>query len=335
MAVQRAAARTRSVNAGRVSAKLLAWALVALAALAILAAAGIAATWAPDLPRGALQARWAPPPSAFIEVGGQQVHYRDEGPRDDPAPIVLLHGTSSSLHTWEGWAAALRGTRRVVRFDLPGFGLTGPNASGDYSDAMYVRFALQMLDALKLTRVVLGGNSLGGGIAWETAVAAPGRVAQLILVDAAGYAFVPRSVPLGFQLARLPLLNPLTSRLLPRSAVQASVRNVYGHPERVTEELVDRYTAMTLREGNRRALTQRMAQIDRGENAALVATVRVPTLILWGGQDRLIPPENATRFAQDIAGSKLVIFDDLGHVPHEEDPQRTLAVVQRFLAAQR
>jgi pimeloyl-ACP methyl ester carboxylesterase len=310
----------------------LAW---ALAVLLVVAAVGVAITWAPDLPLSALRARWAPPPSAFIEVGGQQVHYRDEGPRDDPAPIVLLHGTSSSLHTWEGWSAALRDTRRVVSFDMPGFGLTGPNASDDYSDAMYVRFVLAVLDALKLQRVVLGGNSLGGAIAWETAVAAPDRVLQLILVDAAGYAFVPKVVPLGFRIAMSPALSALTGRLLPRSAVENSLRSVYGHPERITPELVDRYAAMTRREGNRRALGQRMAQIDRGENAAGIATLRVPTLILWGGQDRLIPPENAARFERDIKGSTLVIFNDLGHVPQEEDAQRTVAAVQRFLAARR
>ena len=110
---------------------------------------------------------------------------------------------------------------------------------------------------------------------------------------------------------------------------------MYGHPERVTAELVDRYTAMTLRAGNRRALVQRMVQLDRGANAARIATLRVPTLILWGGQDRLIPPENAARFAHDIAGSTLVLFDDLGHVPQEEDPQRTVVAVQRFLANRR
>jgi len=312
--------------------KALAW---ALAALLVAAAVGVALSWAPDLPLSALRARWAPPPSAFIEVGGLKVHYRDEGPRDDLLPIVLLHGTSASLHTWEGWSAVLRNTRRVVSFDMPGFGLTGPNASGDYSDAMYVRFVLAMLDALKLQRVVLGGNSLGGAIAWETAVAAPDRVLQLILVDAAGYAFVPKVVPLGFRIAMSPALSALTDRVLPRSAVEDSVRSVYGHPERITPELVDRYAAITRREGNRRALGQRMAQIDRGENAASVATLKLPTLILWGGQDRLIPPENAARFGRDIKGSTVVMFDDLGHVPQEEDPQRTVAAVQRFLAAQR
>ena len=304
-----------------------------LLALALLAGAGIALTWRSDLPVSTLAQRWAPAPSAFIEVGGLNVHYRDEGPRDDPAPIVLLHGTSSSLHTWDGWAETLRAKRRVVRFDLPGFGLTGPNATGDYSDAAYVGFVLQMLDALKLARVVLGGNSLGGAIAWQTAVAAPERVVQLILVDAGGYAFEATSVPIGFRIARMPWLRGLMRHVLPRSVVESSVRNVYGDPNRVTPDLVDRYVAMTLRTGNRDALAQRMAQMSWGQNLGGLRTLTQRTLILWGGRDRLIPPAHAQQFARDIPGSTLVVFNELGHVPHEEDPQRTVLAVQRFLGA--
>lgn len=304
---------------------------VSLLALALLAGAGIALTWSPDLPVSTLAPRWAAPPSAFIEVGGLNVHYRDEGPRNDPAPIVLLHGTSSSLHTWDGWADALRGTRRVVRFDLPGFGLTGPNASADYSDAAYVIFVLRMLDALKLPRVVLGGNSLGGAIAWQTAVAAPERVAQLILVDAGGYAFEATSVPIGFRVARVPGLRSVMRYVLPRSVVESSVRNVFGDPARVTPELVDRYVAMTLRAGNREALAQRMAQLNGGQNVGGLRTLTQRTLVMWGGRDRLIPPAHAQQFVRDISGSTLVMFDDLGHVPQEEDPQRTVLAVQRFL----
>ena len=307
-------------------------ALVAVTlAAAALATAAVALSWAPDVPVESLTARWAPPPSTFVEVEGLRVHLRDEGPRDDPLPIVLLHGTSASLHTWDGWAAALRGQRRVIRFDLPGFGLTGPNTTGDYREASYARFVLAVLDALSVRRCVLGGNSLGGEIAWRTALAAPERVASLILVDAAGYAFVPRSIPIGFRLARTPVLNRLVENTLPRALVAASVRNVYGDPARVNDELIDLYQAMTLRAGNRRALVQRLAQLDGGASQALIATIRQPTLILWGGRDRLIPPENALRFARDIAGSRLEVFDALGHVPHEEDPMRTVEAVQRFV----
>ncbi|MCU0805294.1 MAG: alpha/beta fold hydrolase, partial [Burkholderiales bacterium] len=162
-----------------------------VAALVLVVSAFVAINWAPDRPVSALKQRWAPPPSTFVEVAGMQVHLRDEGPRDDATPVVLLHGTSASLHTWQGWADALKDERRVIRFDLPGFGLTGPTPDGVYTMDAYVRFVLAMLDRLGVQRAVLAGNSFGGSVAWATALAAPDRVAKLVLVDSAGYPMNP------------------------------------------------------------------------------------------------------------------------------------------------
>ena len=301
-----------------------------LAVLGVAAAALLTWAWAPDLPTQELEQRWAQPPSTFIEMQGQRVHLRDEGPRDDPVPIVLIHGTSASLHTWDGWTEALRSQRRVIRFDLPGFGLTGPNASGDYSMATYVRFVGALLDQLGVQRAVLGGNSLGGEVAWATAHALPQRVDKLILVDAAGYAFESESMPLAFRVAATPGLSALMGQLLPPGMVEKSVRSVYGDPTRVTPELVQRYRDLALRAGNRHALTVRMAQRNTGREQD-IRDLKLPTLILWGGRDRLIPPANGDRFAADIQGSELVVFPALGHVPQEEDPAATVAVVQKFL----
>ena len=128
--------------------------------------AGLLVSWAPDKPVEALREQWARPPSRFVPVQGMSVHLRDEGPADDPSPLVLLHGTSDSLHTWDGWAAVLSRQRRVIRFDLPGFGLTGPDPQNDYSITRYVRFVTAVLDHLGVQRCVLAGNSLGGQIAW-------------------------------------------------------------------------------------------------------------------------------------------------------------------------
>ena len=304
-------------------------------ALLLVTALALALSRAPDRPVETLVARWALPPSDFIEVRGQVVHLRDEGPRDDPLPLVLIHGTSASLHTWEGWVAALKGQRRIISFDLPGFGLTGPftgqYSPGDYRGDTYARFVLDLLDALQVPRAVVGGNSLGGEVAWRLAVMAPERVAALVLVDAAGPVFTPESVPLGFAVARLPVVNRIAEWVLPRSVVAQSLTSVYGDPARVTPELVDRHFELTLREGNRRALGQRMQQWVMGEGAEQIARVKQPTLILWGGRDRLIPPAVGQWLQQQIAGSRLVVFDDLGHVPHEEDPARTVAAVRAFL----
>lgn len=296
----------------------------------VFALAGIFATWAPDQTVAQLSARWAAPPSQFLEIGGLRVHFRDEGPRDDPEPIVLLHGTADSLHTWDGWVQGLRSQRRVIRFDLPAFGLTGPSPDGDYSIAAYTRWVAQVLDALGVQHCVLVGNSLGGQIAWETAVAQPQRISKLVLVDAAGYSLAPQSVPIGFTLARIPGMTWLMEHVLPRGVIQSSVRNVYGNPAKVTPELVDRYYELTLRAGNRAALVQRLAQMKPSNTQAL-KTLHLPTLVLWGAQDKLIPLDNAHQFERDIAGSKLVVFDDLGHVPQQEDPQRTLNALRAFL----
>ncbi len=260
------------------------------------------------------------------------VHLRDEGPPGDPVPIVLLHGTSSSLHTWEGWVRELKAKRRVITFDMPGFGLTGPSPDNVYTLESYSRFVMAVMDKLGVQRCVLGGNSFGGHVSWVTALTYPGRVEKLILVDSSGYDHRSASVPIGFRIAKIPVLNRLVANILPRSLIESSIQNVYGDPGKVTQELVDRYFDITVREGNRRALVQRFKQAPSGGALALrVPELKLPTLIIWGGLDRLIVPEEGDRFHQEIAGSRLVIFDDLGHVPQEEDPVRTAAAVKRFL----
>ncbi|MEJ8854689.1 alpha/beta hydrolase [Variovorax robiniae] len=299
--------------------------LLALPALAL------ASPWAPDRPVDELKPRWAQPPSQFVEIEGMQVHLRDEGRRDDPMPIVLVHGTSASLHTWDGWADALKARHRVVRMDLPGFGLTGPAPDGDYTMPRYARFVVAVMDKLGIRQAVVGGNSLGGGVAWKTAVDYPQRVGKLVLVDAAGYPFRSESVPLGFRLARLPFMAPLMHNLLPRGMIESSVRNVYGDPAKVTPELIDRYYEITLRQGNRQALVERFKVVQTEDFSAQIPQVKQPALILWGALDRLIPPAQARLFERDIAGSRVQVFDGLGHVPHEEDPARTVAAVQAFL----
>ena len=303
--------------------------------LLMLTALAVALTYEPDRSADSLVARWAPPPSDFMDVKGQLVHYRDEGPRNDPTPLVLIHGTAASLHTWQGWTAELRGRKRVLTFDLPGFGLTGPFTGtyprDDYRADTLARFTLDFLDALHVQRFAIGGNSLGGEVAWRVAAQAPARVDRLILVDATGYAFVPERIPVGFQVARIPVLNRIDESLTPRPLIAESVKAVYGDPSRVTGALVDRYFEMLLREGNRHALNVRMREIDTDLAPARIATLKLPTLILWGAQDHLVPPANATHFQRDIAGSQLVVFPGLGHVPHEEDPNTTLVPVRAFL----
>ncbi len=300
-------------------------------AIVLLLVAGIAAVWAPDRSAEDLGTRWATPPSEFVLVDGMKVHLRDEGPRDDPNPIVLLHGTSSSLHTWDGWAQALQAKHRVIRVDLPGFGLTGPTPDGNYQMPVYSHFVASLMDTLQVQHAVLAGNSLGGYVAWKTAVDYPDRVSKLILVDAAGYATTATSVPIGFKLAQIPMLSGLMANILPRKVIESSLRNVYGDPSKITTELIDRYYELALRTGNRKSLAARFSQNKAGEFEAQILQIKQPTLVIWGGLDRLIPPENAEKFRRDIANSQVVMFDNLGHVGHEEDPAATVAAAKAFL----
>jgi len=308
--------------------RFLAWVGLAL----LLVGVGLtAAFWAPDRPVSELTARWAPPPSQFIALEGMQVHIRDEGPRTDPSPILLLHGTSSSLHTWEPWVVALRLRHRVISVDLPGYGLTGPFPDGDYRLAHYTRFIGELLDARGVPNAVLVGNSFGGQVAIEMALQQPSRVDRLILVDALAYPGDPNSVPIGFCIARTPGLNVLMRYVLPRSVVEDSLRNVMGDPSKVTPALVDRYFDMSVRAGNRASLPARFHYLPTEASAARIPQIKIPTLILWGGRDRLIPPNNGVRLHRDIAGSQLVMFPKLGHVPQEEDPAITVAAAIEFL----
>jgi len=303
-----------------------------LVCLALLIGGFVLLTWAPDRPVSELTARWAKQPSVFVQIAGMNVHLRDEGLRSDPVPIMLLHGTSSSLHTWEGWVREFKTQKRVITVDMPGFGLTGPSPDNVYSIESYARFIISVMYSLGVQRCSLGGNSFGGNVSWVTALMYPERVEKLILVDSGGYDRRTTSMPIGFRIAQIPVFNRVMTHVLPRSMIQSSIQNVYGDPGRVTPELVDRYFDITVREGNRRALVERFKQAPSGGPLARrISELKIPTLILWGGRDRLILPEIAERFHHDIEGSRLVMFNDLGHVPQEEDPAGTAAAVKQFL----
>ncbi|MDO5770409.1 MAG: alpha/beta hydrolase [Psychrobacter sp.] len=322
---------------------------VAILLFSLIIAALLSFNWQPDRSVDELT-QWQLPDSEFIDIGGTQTHvvqsslcrYRmgktatkDLTRSDKPLPkvVVLLHGTSSSLQTWDGWSEQLADQYCVIRLDLPGFGLTGPfyDASILYSSDRYTDFVKQVLDKLYVDKATLVGNSLGGKIAWSMAVKYPDSVDKLILIDAVGYPATPKHIPIGFRLAKYPLLDSITTHVLPRSIIKKSLESVYADDSKVTQALVNRYFDLTLRAGNRQALTRRMREFDSDNDAGRIQTISAPTLILWGKQDELIPLDNAYRFKQDIKGSQLVVFNHLGHVPQEEDPLATVKVVKAFL----
>ncbi|MCP9768550.1 alpha/beta hydrolase [Lacihabitans sp. LS3-19] len=291
--------------------------------------------WKNDLSVDYLKSKYANEESEFMPINGIQVHFRDQGLASDSLPLVLIHGTAASLHTWEPWVSELKETKRIITFDLPAYGLTGPNANHDYSQKAYVEMLDSLLIKLKKNRCILGGNSLGGSVSWNYAIEHPEKIEKLILVDAGGYPLKSTSVPLAFKLAKIPILSNLLEYITPRAMVESSVKNVYFDPSKVSNELIDRYYELTLREGNREAFKERLASTkntaSKNNTSELIKTIKVPTLILWGDGDQLIPVESAYKFHDDLPNDTLVILKNLGHVPMEEDPKASVKAVKEFI----
>lgn len=284
-----------------------------------------------DKPLAELNEKYATAPSAFLTVDGMEVHYRDEGNKTDSLPLLLIHGTGSSLHTFDSWTVELKKEKRVIRMDLPAFGLTGPFPDRVYSIDHYVAFVNQFLKALGIQQCIIGGNSLGGEIAWNFTVQHPEKVQKLILIDAAGYPLQSQSVPIGFKIARTPVLNKMMTFLTPKWMVASSLKNVYADPSKVNDALVNRFFDLTLRAGNRQALVDRMNFVPDTSKLSLIKNIQQPTLILWGEQDLLIPVQNAFRFQNDLPNNTLVLIKNSGHCPMEESPQETLIPLLNFL----
>ena len=268
--------------------------------------------------------------SKFIEINGMQVHYRDEG---KGFPIVLVHGTASSLHTWNDWTIALTKDHRVIRMDLPAFGLTGPNKDADYSIEAYTQFLQQFLSKIKLDKFYLVGNSLGGNIAWNYAAEYPEQVEKLILLDASGLP-TNKPQPAIFKMAKTPVLNSLFLYVTPKFFIKKNMEQVYADKTKITNALSTRYHKMALRVGNRQAFIDR-AKIDfrlgEKENSAKLKSIKIPTLLIWGAKDTWIPLENGKRMNNIIPNSILVVLENSGHVPMEENPKESFEVLNSFL----
>ncbi len=305
------------------------WTILAWAAgLALLGVVALA-VWlhAPDKPRAELEAAY---PGEYRIVEGVRLRLRDTGPREAPA-LILLHGFGASLETWEPWARALSADYRVIRIDLPGFGLTGPDPSGDYSDARAIKVLVGLMDQLGIDRASLVGNSLGGRIAWNFAAQHPERLTRLVLVSPDGFASP------GFEYDRAPK-TPLVMKVLPyvapRGLLKANLAAGYGRPETLSEATLTRYRDMLVAPGVRRAILARMEQVILKEPGPTLSRITAPTLLLWGEKDGMIPISNAADYQRYLPDATLLRLPGLGHLPFEENPAGSLPPVERFLAGE-
>ena len=268
--------------------------------------------------------------SQFIEIDEVNVHYRDEG---EGFPIVLIHGTAASLHTWDAWTDVLIKTNRVIRMDLPAFGITGPNKNADYSIEAYTTFLHSFLEKLKLEKFHLAGNSLGGNIAWNYTADYPSKVEKLILVDASGLP-TNKSQPAIFKMAKTPILNSLFLYITPRFLIKKNIEEVYEDDSKITDELINRYHKMALRVGNRKAFIDRAKtdfKLDAQVNLEKLKSIQTPTLLIWGAKDLWIPIANGIRMNEILVNSKLEVLENSVHVPMEENPRESLKLMNDFL----
>jgi pimeloyl-ACP methyl ester carboxylesterase len=301
--------------------------LAVLAALVVLLVVACVALYTPDRKASWLAARYVAADDQFITMLGVRLRVRISGPADAPV-VILLHGFGGSLETWEPWAVVLSKQYRVVRFDLPGFGLTGPDPSGDYTDARTVRVLAALMDALGVQKASLIGNSLGGKIAWNFAAEYPGRVEKLVLISPDGFASP------GFEYGvkpKLPAVMRLLPYTLPRFMLRMNLAVAYADPKRLSDATLTRYQDMMLAPGDRQAMLERMVQVMLVPPGPELAKITAPTLILWGEQDGMIPFSNSADYVRDIPGARLVALPGLGHVPFEEDPAGSLPPVLAFL----
>jgi pimeloyl-ACP methyl ester carboxylesterase len=317
--------------------------------LVIVAVLGVAFWYlsAPDIPRATLEAEYATPPSQFTEIayasslpGGPasaapaRTHFRDRGPGNAPV-LLLLHGSNASLLTWELWSQALADQFRVISVDLPGHGLTGAVPNRDYSEEGMVRFVDAFANKLRLAKFALGGNSMGGAVAARYAEEHPDRLTTLILVDAGGMPVKHGDkIPLAFQIARTPLLNRIALYITPRSLAEEGLNKAIVHKEIITPAMIDSYWQFARMEGTRQATLERFSAPWDTYVRDHVRAITMPTLIVWGREDGLIPVEAAGEFHKAIPGSRLIVYPKTGHIPMEEVAARSAADLRAFLMAQ-
>ena len=288
--------------------------------------------FAPDLDPAVLERKYATPPSRFVTAGGMRFHIRERGAGPT---IVLIHGQSAHLFLWEAAAELLARDHHVVSLDLPAHGLTGPDPQRRYSFAGLANSVHALVEALGLDRFALAGNSLGGAVSTQYALTHPEKLEALILLDGIG---APRSTeipPAAFAAFLTPGIGDLATIFTPKWAVRAGLADTYGDVRKLSDAEVDRTYDLLRRRGNRVAQRQTMRKAMEIFDAARIATIATPTLLLWGDRDTWVTVKYGEWFRRLIPGAEMQIFPGVGHQPMAEAPAETADAMRAFLARQR
>ncbi|MDA9656898.1 alpha/beta hydrolase [Flavobacteriaceae bacterium] len=283
--------------------------------------------YSPDISVSELKKTYANQHSQFIEIEGMNVHYRDEG---EGQAIVLLHGTGASLHTWDKWTAELKKSYRVIRLDLPAYGLTGPHPENKYSLPDYSSFLNSFVDSIGVDNFILSGNSLGGAIAWYYTTEYQNKVKLLSLLDPGGFYNKEKQSPLVFRLARAPGINKILRYVTPRFFIKNTLKEVYYDKTKLTDKKIDTYRDLILRENNRESFINRSNSSPVDYTQRLKSIV-IPTQILWGNEDEWISVDNAKLFSEALPNNRVDIMKETGHLPMEERPYESLELLLNFI----
>jgi len=283
------------------------------------------------IPLDKLKAKYADNESKIIEVDGMNIHYKDEG----KGPVlILIHGVCASLHTWDGWTERLKGHYRVIRMDVPGFGLTGPAPDPSfYNIDGGINLFEKLVAEMKLEKFSIAGNSLGGYIAWKYTLKHPDKVEKLILVDSVGF---PQKLPGLLAFASNPIIRPFAKHVMPRFLIDGAVKEVFGDKSKATKEIKDRYFELAMREGNKGGMIDvftEMRRLCHNKNLSDgIKDLKPPTLVMWGTKDIWIPFKYFDNWKKELPTAKFIQYEGAGHTPMEEMPAETARDADLFLS---
>ncbi|MEO1323790.1 MAG: alpha/beta hydrolase [Pseudomonadota bacterium] len=306
---------------------------VGLTIVAVLAAGWLALRRA-DIPYDTLETIYSTPDSQFMTLDdGLKIHFTDTGPRDRSA-IVLVHGFSASLHTWTEWKNNLEQDFRVITLDLPGHGLSRAEEPVQANIDRFVEVVYDVTQTLGADQFTLAGNSMGGNTAWQYALQHPNTLDGLILVAASGWpeeADEGDDSPFIFTLLANPIARMVLKDLDMTSLTRSGLESSYSDQTFVTDALVERYVALSRAPGHRATLLAIMSGERVMATSETVSNINVPTLLMWGREDNLVPVSGAQKFGDAIEGSQVIIYDGVGHLPQEENAAQSIEDVRAFM----
>jgi len=304
-------------------------------AIVVVLLVGFLAVRRGDIPLDTLKQKYAEPASRYMSMpDGVVVHYRDQG-APNASTLVMIHGFSASAMDWDPWVQRLGGRYRIISLDLPGHGLTSAPTGYQASIDGYADLIAAVTARLGAQKFVIIGNSMGGGVAWDFALRHPERLDGLVLVDAAGWPHTSgqKGSPIIFNILQSKLGRAVLRQIDIKPLIRQGMKSAFVNEALVTPALVDRYADFARAPGHRDILMRIQTGGRSVASADLLAQIRVPTLVMHGRQDRLIPFADGQAFAKAIPGATLIAYDGVGHAPMEQIPDQSAKDLDGWLGA--